>query len=152
MVDAQVHIWAWERYVVTVLRFHEFQCEHALASRYGPCNKSAQLYLSFKRPVHGGLHTDAAVLLQCYWHTLLSIARWSPPPFTCTHSAPSQLCVSDSLGQVSILQRDGCGLLKQTSACTAHSYETWVAAFDCWDHNTLYSGSHTLTTLPLLTL
>lgn len=58
----------------------------------------------------------------------------------CTHSVPSQLCVSDSLGQVTILQGDGSGLLKQTSTYKAHGYEAWVTAFDCWDPNTLYSG------------
>lgn len=71
---------------------------------------------------------------------VLILLFFSPPPPMCTHSVPSQLCVSDSLGQVTILQGDGSGLLKQTSTYKAHSYEAWVTAFDCWDPNTLYSG------------
>lgn len=71
----------------------------------------------------------------------------TPPPL-CTLSAPSQFCVSDSLGQVSILQDDGSGLLKRASTYKAHSYEAWVTAFDCWEPNTLYSGAYALTPLP----
>lgn len=68
----------------------------------------------------------------------------------CTLSAPSQFCVSDSLGQVSILQDDGSGLLKQASTYKAHSYEAWVTAFDCWEPNTLYSGAYVYLDSPSL--
>lgn len=51
------------------------------------------------------------------------------------------LVVSRSDGNLSLLQQDGMGSMDVGDEWKSHDYEPWIAAFDYWDTNVLYSGT-----------
>lgn len=50
------------------------------------------------------------------------------------------LCVSDSLGSLSLLHLDDSTSLKLLSQWKGHEFEAWVSAFNTWNPNIVYSG------------
>ncbi|EDO48279.1 predicted protein, partial [Nematostella vectensis] len=60
-------------------------------------------------------------------------------PFMCCSTLTC--VVSDSKGELTLLQcSKGSWETRQISQWAAHGYEAWIAAFDRWSHNVVYSG------------
>ncbi|XP_017884676.1 diphthine methyltransferase isoform X2 [Ceratina calcarata] len=59
---------------------------------------------------------------------------------TSTNDEPNpRIVVSDSKGVVSLFEMNGDGL-DPVCSWTAHEFEAWIATFDYWDANVIYSG------------
>jgi diphthamide biosynthesis protein 7 len=56
-------------------------------------------------------------------------------------SGPGNLVVSMSNGSLCLLRPTDGGQLLKTNEWPAHEYEPWIAAWDYWDTNIIYSGS-----------
>jgi hypothetical protein len=56
-------------------------------------------------------------------------------------SGPGNLVVSMSNGSLCLLRPTDGGKLLKTNEWLAHEYEPWIAAWDYWDTNIIYSGS-----------
>lgn len=56
------------------------------------------------------------------------------------HSTLGDLVVSLSDGSLAVLRSDISSGLQVTDTWAAHDFESWIAAWDYWDTNLLYSG------------
>ncbi|VDB84488.1 unnamed protein product [Peniophora sp. CBMAI 1063] len=59
-------------------------------------------------------------------------------------SSMASLIVSLSNGKLALLRPDPVNGLSVEEAWHAHDYEPWAAAWECWDHNLVYSGGDDL--------
>jgi hypothetical protein len=57
----------------------------------------------------------------------------------CICDSSTSIVVSISNGNVSLL--GGETEMEVTETWKAHDYEPWIAAFDCWEPNTVWTGS-----------
>lgn len=57
-----------------------------------------------------------------------------------TLSEHSSVIVSCSDGYLSLLQQRDDGLLYESSSWHSHEYEPWIAAWNYWNTNIVYSG------------
>lgn len=56
------------------------------------------------------------------------------------HNCPTpSIIISDSMGMITVLSV-GNGSLEQQKSFAAHNFEAWIAAFNYWDTNLVYSG------------
>lgn len=64
------------------------------------------------------------------------------PDHVFMHDSPASLVVSLSNGEICLL--GGETQLEMTSRWHAHDFEPWIAAFDCWDPSTVWTGGDDL--------
>ena len=71
--------------------------------------------------------------------TLALSLDWCTGRWTRENESNPKIVVSDSKGFVSLLEINESELSKVDS-WPAHEFEAWIAAFDCWDTNVIYTG------------
>lgn len=65
---------------------------------------------------------------------------WCTGRLTKNNESSSRIVVSDSKGSVSLFEINENKINKMNS-WTTHEFEAWIAAFDYWDTNVIYSGT-----------
>ncbi|XP_015590736.1 diphthine methyltransferase isoform X2 [Cephus cinctus] len=65
---------------------------------------------------------------------------WSTGRCKSNDNTHASIVVSDSEGKFNILQLNETEELEKTISWNAHEFEAWIAAFDYWDTNIVYTG------------
>ncbi|CAK9834201.1 Diphthine methyltransferase [Anthophora retusa] len=68
---------------------------------------------------------------------------WFTGRLTSSNALSSKIVVSNSKGFISLFELND-NALNQINSWNAHEFEAWIAAFDYWNTNVIYSGTHAI--------